>query len=336
MGICESDLNSKKLNLEHLAKHNNKNINYPKKAQLNNDIKENHNPNLSKKLHGSYPTNSINMNINLQKYEPSLDNSNIIQSDINSKSKEEEIIIKGKVNLNCENKENDFDNESFMNLIKSNGGIVLKEEIDKDEKNNKKTNEIMYDFEKDDISEIKSQSSLGKISHSKNTVLSEINGKKFKNELKSEMSKGKLTDYSLAHNKLNLGINNPYDKRTKNTTNTTRPKINFNKYLNGIFSNDYNTYNNNNQIQNNNNKLIYNAKGFNIPLDNIKKPENNCMNKRFQNSLISNYNNKTNDTINEALTGSFISVPKNDEKIPEFFFRLNGNEEDIISNLSFH
>lgn len=241
------------------------------------------------------------------------------------------------MNLNCQNKENDFDNESFMNLIKSKGGVVLKEEaIDKKEINNQKENEIMFDFEKDDISEIKSQSSLSGISQNKDNVLIANNGKKYKNELKSEMSKGKLTDYSLAHNKLNLGINNPYDKRTKNTTNTTRPKINFNKYLNGIFSNDYNTYNNNNQIQNNNNKLIYNAKGFNIPFDIIKKPENNCINRRFQNSLISNYNNRTNDTINEELTGSFISVPKNDEKIPEFFFNMNGNAEDIISNISSH
>ena len=275
MGICESNLNTKRLNLEHFTKNKNQHINSPQKAFLNNNIKENQNRT------NSYLINNIKnskININLQKYEPSLDsnNSNIIQSDINSKSKEEELIIKGKVNLNCQNKENDFDNESFMNLIKSKGGVVLKEEvIDKKEINNQKANEIMFDFEKDDISEIKSQSSLSGISQNKDTVLIANNGKKYKNELKSEMSKGKLTDYSLAHNKLNLGINNPYDKRTKNTTNTTRPKINFNKYLNGIFSNDYNTYNNNNQIQNNNNKLIYNAKGFNIPFDNIKKPENN-------------------------------------------------------------
>ena len=203
-------------------------------------------------------------------------------------------------------------------------------------KKNQKTNEIMYDFEKDDISEIKSQSSLGKISHSKNTVLSEINGKKFKNELKSQMSKGKSTDYSLAHNRLDLEANNAYDKRTKYTTSTNRPKINLNTYLNGIFSNDYNDYNSKIQIQNNDNNILSNTKGFSIPLDNIQKPEYDHINNRFQNSLISNYNNKTNDTINEALTGSFISVPKNDEKIPEFFFRLNGNEEDIISNLSFH
>lgn len=336
MGICESNLNTKRLNLEHFTKNKNQHINSPQKAFLNNNIKENQNRT------NSYLINNIKnskININLQKYEPSLDtnNSNIIQSDINSKSKEEELIIKGKVNLNCQNKENDFDNESFMNLIKSKGGVVLKEEvIDKKEINNQKANEIMFDFEKDDISEIKSQSSLSGISQNKDTVLIANNGKKYKNELKSEMSKGKLTDYSLAHNKLNLGINNPYDKRTKNTTNTTRPKINFNKYLNGIFSNDYNTYNNNNQIQNNNNKLIYNPKGFNIPFDNIKKPENNCINRRFQNSLISNYNNRTNDTINEELTGSFISVPKNDEKIPEFFFNMNGNAEDIISNISSH
>ena len=336
MGICESNLNTKRQNLKHFIKNKNQNINSPQKAHLKNYIKENQNTIYS------YPANNIKnskININLQKYEPSLDtnNSNIIQSDINSKSKEEEIIIKGKVNPNCQNKENEFDNESFMNLIKSKGGIVLKEEeIDKKEMNNQKANEILLDFEKDEISEIKSQSSFSGISQNKNTELNAINGKKYKSELKSEMSKGKFTDYSLAHNTLNLDINNPHDKRTKYTTHTTRPKINFNKYLNGIFSNDYNTYNNNDQIQNNSNNILYNTKGFNIPLDNIKKPEYNCMNNRFQNSYISNYNNKTNDTINEELTGSFISVPKNDEKIPEFFLNMNGNAEDIISNISSH
>ena len=201
MGICESNLNTKRQNLKHFIKNKNQNINSPQKAHLKNNIKENQN-----KIY-SYPANNIKnskININLQKYEPSLDtnNSNIIQSDINSKSKEEEIIIKGKVNPNCQNKENEFDNESFMNLIKSKGGIVLKEEeIDKKEINNQKANGILLDFEKDDISEIKSQSSFSIISQNKNTELNAINGKKYKNELKSEMSKGKFTDYSLAHNK---------------------------------------------------------------------------------------------------------------------------------------
>lgn len=39
---------------------------------------------------------------------------------------EEEVIIKGEINKDCKNKEEDFDNNSFKNLIKNNGGIVLK------------------------------------------------------------------------------------------------------------------------------------------------------------------------------------------------------------------
>ena len=38
---------------------------------------------------------------------------------------EEEVIIKGEINKDCKNKEEDFDNNSFKNLIKNNGGIVL-------------------------------------------------------------------------------------------------------------------------------------------------------------------------------------------------------------------
>ena len=39
---------------------------------------------------------------------------------------EEEVIVKGEINKECKNKEEDFDNNSFKNLIKDNGGIVIK------------------------------------------------------------------------------------------------------------------------------------------------------------------------------------------------------------------
>ena len=342
MGICESDMNTKRLDFESLAKSNQKNINDSKVISLKNKIKEGENSNLSQKLPDSYPTNIIenaNININLQRYEPSLDmnNSNINQSEINSKSKEEEIIIKGKVNLNCQNKENDFDNKSFMNLIKSNGGIVLKEDTqNNNELNKQKENEILYDFEKDDISEIKSQSSLDEKSQSKNIILSALNGKKNKREVKSEMSKGKFTEYTLVNNELYLGKNINFDNKSKYTTNTIRPKINLNRYLNGIFSNEYNAYNGDNNIQRNNNNQLLNNNIIKSPLEINKKPSHNNINNGFQNSLFSNYYNNTNDTINEGLRGSFISAPKNDERIQEFLFNMNQNQEDIISILSSH
>ena len=342
MGICESDMNTKRLDFESLSKTNQKNINDSKVISLKHKIQEDQNSSLSKKLPDSYPTNIIknqNININLQKYEPSLDmnTSNINKSEINSKSKEEEIIIKGEVNLNCQNKENDFDNKSFMNLIKSNGGIVLKEDTqNNNELIKQKEIGILYDFEKDDISEIKSQSSFDEKSQSKNLILSALNGKKNKSEIKSQMSKGKFTDYTFVHNKLNLGQNIICDNKSKYTTNTFIPKINLNRYLNGIFSNEDNTYNEDNNIQRNNNNQSFNNNIIKSPLEIDKKPSYNNINNGFQNSLFSNYYNNTNYTINEELRGSFISVPKNDERIPEFFFNMNQNQEDIISILSFH
>ena len=57
---------------------------------------------------------------------------------------------------------------------------------------------------------------------------------------------------------------------------------------------------------------------------------------RGQNSSITNNINKTNDTIKEESSNSLISVPKIDEKIPECFFYMNPNSDEIISILSSH
>ena len=50
-------------------------------------------------------------------------------------------------------------------------------------------------------------------------------------------------------------------------------------------------------------------------------------------SLVSNLNNVTNDSTNEDLMGSFISIPKNDDWIPEDDLNIGENIDDI-SNLS--
>ena len=41
---------------------------------------------------------------------------------------EEELIIRGEINKNCKNKEEDFDNISFKKLVKNNGGIIIKKD----------------------------------------------------------------------------------------------------------------------------------------------------------------------------------------------------------------
>ena len=311
MGICESNLNTKGLENESAKKHSNKNLNDSKIIPLKKGTKNSqYSENISGKLSTSIEKDDIIKNSNkhplLEKYEPSLaktseiENTNFDKSEVISKSNGVEIIIRGQINSNCFNKENDFDND-----IK-----------DKKDSNCKKENKILYDFEKDDISEIKSQSSLGEISNSKNTLLYELNGIDMNNDIRSEISKGNFTNYSLTHKQLNLDRNNKFDKRSQYTTKVIRQQINANKYLNGIFSNKYNTQNGyNNNIP----KIPYNTQTF--------KPNKdlNINNKyKYQSS-----SNKTNSTITEKLTDSYISSSKNNEKNQNMI-----NNGDIIKNIS--
>lgn len=311
MGICESNLNTKSLENENSKKHSNKNLANSKMIPLKKGTKNSqYSENISEKLSTSYEKDMIknsNNHPHLEKYEPSLantselNNTNFGKSEIISKSNGEEIIIRGQINSNCFNKEYDFDNPSFMKLVKNNGGKILKK--DKIDSNCQKENGILYDFEKDDISEIKSQSSLGEISNSKNTLLNELNGIDTNNEIKSEISKGKFTNYSLAHKELKLDRKNKFDKRSQYTTKIIRQKINANKYLNGIFENKYNTQNGFN-INNNIKKKSYNTQTFK-PYKDLNK--NNKY--KYQSS-----SNNTKATITEKITGSSINVSKNNEK----------------------
>ena len=300
MGICESDLNSSWLNIESISGKNTKNNNNSKIISLKNNKEKYTNFKLKQKKSSSNEI-ILNNHPNLQKYEPSkeMDNSNTISFEENSKTNEEELIIKGKLNLNCKNKENDFDNKSFMNLFKSQGGVVLKADSkDKYEINSQKENVILYDFEKDEISEINSQSSLGGIS---------LATKKYKLDLKSESDNGKYIDYTLMHNKLCLKKNINCDSKTLSTNKIKKPKINLNNYLNNTFSINHNITNH----TRNNNKQIYNSHTYtskNYKKHSYHKMNNGC---HYQNSLLSNYDNKTNDTGDEESAGSFIKAPKN-------------------------
>ena len=149
MGICESDLNSKGLESESSKGHKNKHYSKPNIIPLKKGTKNSQKSNLSEKSSSSNEDdNKIkkkNIHPHLEKYEPSLartselSNCKLSKSDIISKSNGEEIIIRGKINSNYQNKEFDFDNPSFMKLVKSNGGKAFKEDnLDKKESNNKK------------------------------------------------------------------------------------------------------------------------------------------------------------------------------------------------------
>ena len=344
MGICESSFNIQRIGKEDKqedAEHNN---NFDKVIPLKNKVNDLKSSNFSQKYTHSNSKESTKKSEkpNLEKYKPSLDkiselsNSNIYKSELVSKSNGSELIIKGEINKKCQNNENNFDNPSPMNLVKNNDGVVLNENIDdKRDSNNKKENGILYDFEKDSISDIKSEYSLDENSNGKISLIRAINEKKNENELKSELSGGKFTNYYLAHNNLKLSkINSRYENRSKFTTYTMKPKINLNKYLNGLFSDENNKQNGINIIQNRNNKIIYNTQTLK-PMNDFNKNQT-CNIYRGQNSLITNNINKTNDTIKEESSNSLISVPKIDEKIPECFFYINPNSDEIISILSSH
>ena len=343
MGICESSFNIQRINKEDKqedAEHNN---NYDKVIPLKNKVNDLKSSNFSQKYTHSNSKESTKKSEkpNLEKYKPSLDkiselsNSNICKSELVSKSNRSELVIKGEINKKCQNIGNDFDNPNSMNLVKNNDGVVLNENIDdKRDSNNKKENGILHDFEKDSISDIKSEYSLDENSNGKISLIRALNGKKNENELKSELSGGKFTNYYLAHNTLKLSKINSYENRSKFTTYTMKPKINLNKYLNGLFSDKNNKQNGINIIQNTNNKIIYNTQTLK-PMNDFNKNQT-CNIYRGQNSSITNNINKTNDTIKEESSNSLISVPKIDEKIPECFFYMNPNSDEIISILSSH
>ena len=346
MGICESSFNIQRINKQDKqedAEHNN---NYDKVIPLKNKVNDLKSSNFSQKCTHSNSKESTKKSEkpNLEKYKPSLDkiselsNSNICKSgksELVSKSNGSELIIKGEINKKCQNNGNDFDNPNSMNLVKNNDGVVLNENIDdKRDSNNKKENGILHDFEKDSISDIKSEYSLDENSNGKISLIRALNGKKNENELKSELSGGKFTNYYLAHNTLKLSKINSYENRSKFTTYTIKPKINLNKYLNGLFSDENNKQNGINIIQNTNNKIIYNTQTLK-PMNDFNKNQT-CNIYRGQNSSITNNINKTNDTIKEESSNSLISVPKIDEKIPECFFYMNPNSDEIISILSSH
>ena len=346
MWICESSFNIQRIDKEGKQEDVEHNNNYDKVIPLKNKVNDLKSSNFSQKYTHSNSKESTKKSEkpNLEKYKPSLDkiselsNSNIYKSgksELVSKSNGSELIIKGEINKTCQNKENDIDNPNSMNLVKNNNGVVLNENIDdKRDSNNKKENGILHDFEKDSISDIKSEYSLDENSNGKISLIRALNGKKNENELKSELSGGKFTNYYLAHNTLKLSKINSYENRSKFTTYTMKPKINLNKYLNGLFSDENNKQNGINIIQNTNNKIIYNTQTLK-PMNDFNKNQT-CNIYRDQNSSITNNINKTNDTIKEESSNSLRSVPKMDEKIPECFFYMNPNSDEIISILSSH
>ena len=129
MGICESS------NSDIKQTKKDKELNSPNSKNIN---QENENINYLETHQSSNNQNDNKISINLEmqnkecpqlaQYERSNFRSDISYTNNNTQSlmSEEEIIIKGEINKNCKNKDEDFDNSSFKRLIKNNGGIIIK------------------------------------------------------------------------------------------------------------------------------------------------------------------------------------------------------------------
>lgn len=274
---------------------------------------------------------------NLEKYERSLAKKSETSlnfqtiSEFSSKKTEGEIIIRGEINKECANKEKDFNNNSFMRLVKNKGGIFLKEDAQSNSKRNNKMieNILINSFGNDKISEIKPHNSYLTNPKSINSDFSLINTKKNKNENQSEFTKSIFTNHTMNQMIYKNKFFNRNDEKSYYSCKKINSKLSIKKYLNRIF----NPETEGNNIYNNRYKYIKNN-SQNINLQNINKEIYNIQNfnsNHYQkDSIISNINNMTNESTNEDLMGSFISIPKNDETIPEYDFK----EEDIISNIS--
>ena len=335
MGICESSNKNENEKFINKVKRNNSkiensemsdfNVDSENKKVIDSSMKED--PKKTKKL-----KKILNTCQKLEKYEPSLGNksetNNINKSisEFSSKITEEEIIIKGEINPECPNKENDFNNKSFMKLVKNNGGIFIDGQSNYQSGQNIPKNLSLADFSKDNISEIKSHISFKTNVKSSKSALTFLNGKYNIKNYQSELTRNKYKNLILRKATLDFHKNFKNDKKSYYSNKTTNPKISLNNYLNGVFNTE--VHNNNFQIRNNNTSKLT-RQPFNISI------YNNLLYKNIyeKDSLISNLNNMTNDSTYDDLKASFISIPKNDERIPEDDLNIGENSEEI-SNLS--
>ena len=168
MGICESS-NS---DIKNTQVSKDKEQNSPSSKNIKNQEDDNSNYLETHQSSNSQNDNKIsNQEIQnnecpqLAQYERSNFRSEISYTNNNTQSLmssgliEEEIIIKGEINKNCKNKDEDFDNSSFKKLIKNNGGIIIK---NKDQFSNISSSHrinSLFDSGKETISEIKSKHS---------------------------------------------------------------------------------------------------------------------------------------------------------------------------------
>ena len=231
MGICESAHHGKALmseNQKTCSSENSEKIKDEESSnQINDSNSQNQNENGKKNIdaqqqeENNCPKLDVydrSMFISGKKSEYSHFNNKTVSIFSNGKT-EEEVIIKGEINKDCKNKEEDFDNNSFKNLIKNNGGIVLKNDDISSYVCSSKGIQSYFNIGNEAISEIKSKHTFP-AGHLKNKGLvynlrdshRSINLNLIKNNM-SENNKTNLTyDKTKLResNKINLTFNDNY------------------------------------------------------------------------------------------------------------------------------
>jgi AraC-like DNA-binding protein len=248
----------------------------------------------------------------LNKYQRSFANKssqmNKTKSESSTKNNEGEIIIRGEINKKCQNKEKDFNNRSFMKLVENNGGIIIKEKEKEEEKLNN-NNPFIY-FNKEKLSEIKTEESQDIDSYvTENEIFNELRTKKL----------SQLSNYS--RNTLKRYMKN--DIKSNYTSKTSKHSMNSSYIFTSKFNKSNLTYSNN----------TYQKRKYNC----INLNRANFFNDAYVKKSLISYNNMSNPSnvsTSEDLMGSDISVPKNDEIIPESDLGIINNFEDNISKFS--
>ena len=194
MGLCESLHHDKTISKENYKERkqfekvdpNDQTLDYknvdPEESGLRPSIF-----NKSAKKSSIFQNNKTNNKPELEKYDRSVFNSGKMSNEANNTTSvfssgvsEEEIIVRGEINKEAKNKDKDFMNESFKNLIKNNGGIVIENSEMVNNNNESRKQSSLFDSGKENISEI----------HSNENIPIQSNGIKVGNNLKKNPSFG--------------------------------------------------------------------------------------------------------------------------------------------------
>jgi hypothetical protein len=140
---------------------------------------------------------------------------------------EEEVIIRGEINKEAKNLEEDFVNNSFKQLVKDNGGIIIKnnEMSNLFGRESHRTNPL-FDLENENISEIHSKDSRAVGSNSGALATNSMRSYKPESYLSSNLSKGLFFPGNTSYNNSGYRLNErSYNSKYNSLNGTMNSKL---------------------------------------------------------------------------------------------------------------